>query len=451
MEAVKFYNLTDVDDLIASFLKDNMNSIRKHWQNKNNNDNLAYESFLAELNPKLKTACVTFINSNLDPSVLNSYLFPVILTIAKKDSMELVKKITVPICPAHKFLGIEHVVTGNKIYKCSLCEAELANADSAGWKLFSMFALHNQQGYKCLDCQRFIPQPLDSLREMVCPYFDCYFVGNISQLPKLKHPTVLKIVQQSSLDETIVGTTNLTRKDSLASGSVAQDQELELKEAENNNILLLKDIIESQSNSLYYSSSNATLIHYLKMYEAFGVLIDRQPKEMISYLINLHKNEGLQHKIFQEYISLLEKSLPFGFKKGGENYKITSLLDENLCLFDGISNFSAVVNEKKEIKNGTTEFYIGGRSSSYSKPYYMGKLLSILTMDGSSIMDDVVEYSFSKIKLRNTLPGTNVQISHLRIPPHYQMGGMNYLNKTRKKIVDKAYLTINGNKRPTKK
>lgn len=450
MEAVKFYNLADVDDLVESFLKDNSDSIRKHWQNKNNTDGLAYEAFLTELQPKLKTACVTFLNSNVDLSVLNSYLFPVILTAVKKDSMELVKKITVPICPAHKFLGIEHVVTGNKIFKCSLCEEQLATADSGKWKLFSMFALHNQQGYKCLDCERFIPQPLDSLREMVCPYFDCYFVGNIAQLPKLKHPTITKIVQQSSLDETLTGST-FTRKDSLISNNPIQDQELEIKEAENNNILLLKDIIESQSNSLYYSSSNATLIHYLKMYEAFGVLLDRQPKEMISYLINLHKNEGLQHKIFQEYISLLEKSLPFGFKKGGENYKIISLLDENLCLFDGISNFSTVVNEKKEIKNGTTEFYIGGRSSSYSKPYYMGKLLSLITNDGISIMDDVLEYSFSKIKLKNTLPGTKVQVSHLRIPPHYQMGGMNYLNKTRKKIVDKAYLTINGSKRPTKK
>lgn len=60
-------------------------------------------------------------------------------------------------------------------------------------------------------------------------------------------------------------------------------------------------------------------------------------------------------------------------------------------------------------------------------------------------MDRVVDYSFSKIKVRDIDPGTEVIVTHLRIPPHYQMGGMVYINRIKDKIVERAKNVLNKN------
>jgi hypothetical protein len=54
----------------------------------------------------------------------------------------------------------------------------------------------------------------------------------------------------------------------------------------------------------------------------------------------------------------------------------------------------------------------------------------------------VTEYTFSKIKVQDIVPGTEVIVTHLRVPPHYQMGGMVYVNRVRKKIIDRAKLLL---------
>jgi hypothetical protein len=63
--------------------------------------------------------------------------------------------------------------------------------------------------------------------------------------------------------------------------------------------------------------------------------------------------------------------------------------------------------------------------------------------NNESLLSNVTDYTFSKIKLKEVIPGTKVSVSHLRIPPHYQMGGMVYVNRIRKKIVDKSLILIN--------
>jgi hypothetical protein len=61
------------------------------------------------------------------------------------------------------------------------------------------------------------------------------------------------------------------------------------------------------------------------------------------------------------------------------------------------------------------------------------------------LLDKVTEYSFSKIKMKDIDPGTEVIVTHLRIPPHYQMGGMVYINRVRKKIIDRVHFLQNKN------
>jgi hypothetical protein len=97
------------------------------------------------------------------------------------------------------------------------------------------------------------------------------------------------------------------------------------------------------------------------------------------------------------------------------------------------------VNDKLEIKNNTKEFYIGGRKAVYTQPYYIGKLLNVIDKTTKkSLISNVSDYSFSKIRIKDIKPGTEVNVTHLRIPPHYQMGGMVYINRIRKRIVEKS-------------
>ena len=205
-----------------------------------------------------------------------------------------------------------------------------------------------------------------------------------------------------------------------------------------NQVKLLTEVIATQSNSLPYSSSSLTTKHKLLCYQAFNNLLQQSPQKMVDYLLHGSRSGGFQHKVFQEYIRLLEASLPLMFQKGKQLYQVASLLDNNLSLFTGVSSFEMMVPVNGVIKNGTTEMYIGGRKSSIVRPYYIGKLLDVVDMcTKQSLMSRVQEYSFSVIKT-DILSGTQVVVSHLRTPPHYQMGGMVYVNRVRAKIVEQA-------------
>jgi hypothetical protein len=247
--------------------------------------------------------------------------------------------------------------------------------------------------------------------EIICPYFDCLFVGKASDLKKMHHPTLQKnqIIEIEKNSNVTIQPTNNSK---------------------------IKEVIESQLNNLLYTNYNFTVKHKSLVYQAILNLLDKFPEQMSNYLMFQSRSGGFQHKIFQEYISLLEKSLPFVYKKNNKVFRINNLLDSNLCLFDGISVFECLVDNNM-VKNQTKEYYIGGRLAKHNKPYYIGKLLNIVDKSTKlSIMDNVTEYSFSKIKLRDIVPGTPVIVTHLRVPPHYQMGGMVYVNRIRKKIVD---------------
>src|SRR5271165_1080327 len=123
MEAIQTSQLSlhDVDLLVEEFLSNNKDSIQKNWSSNNKTNIVGYESFLVELRPLLKNSCITFINAGLEPSVLNSYLFPTVLTAARRLKSEDIKKVAMAICPAHQFLNVDEIVTGNKIYKCQKC------------------------------------------------------------------------------------------------------------------------------------------------------------------------------------------------------------------------------------------------------------------------------------------------------------------------------------------
>lgn len=195
--------------------------------------------------------------------------------------------------------------------------------------------------------------------------------------------------------------------------------------------LMLEDIMISNN----FTSCNYTINQKNLMIQSFIKILEEYPEEMCNYLLKDIRGKSLQNKIFKSYVKLLEKSLPIYFNKGKLKYKISSINDPDLNLFSNQESFQQIVNNKFKIKNNTSKIYIGGRKSSYVKPYYIGKLIDVIKLDtNTSLLSQVEDYTFSYIKMKNVKPGTKVEVIHLPVPPHYQMGPMVYLNRIKQEI-----------------
>jgi hypothetical protein len=433
------FNMMDVDNLVNKFLLDKQPGIVKLHNNWfKGTDQLSYRALVEELIDVLKTGCIAFINKNNHVEGLDTYLFYITNSFCKKRAILTVKKNTEYLCPGCLFLGKENHITLEKTLSCVECTIQLKKTTDLKWiTFFNTFKKHSKLGWRCSDCQRFIPKPLDGSDNVTCPYIDCCFIGEGSSLNKMNHPNSTSNIKHFSMNASKIQV-QYQEVDALS--------KIEIEEEFNNKLKLIKEVIDQQVNSAHWSSVNFTIKHKIFVYQAFKSILEKYPLEMVPYLLDNSRSGGFQHKIFQEYISILESNLPISLKKKKNIYNITSLLDENLSLFEGISTFKAIVTAKGEIKNNTQEFYIGGRKATYTKPYYIGKLLNVIIEDNKySILHQVKEYSFSKIKLKDVSPGTNVIVTHLRVPPHYQMGGMVYVNRVRKKIIDKVKILLNKN------
>ena len=439
-------NLMDVDSLVQRFLREREQGINSlHRIYFHNSDQLSLRALNEELTEELRTGCVTFLNKALPLDELGAYLFYIANAYCKKIAIPYVKKKTEYLCPGCVFLSKDGLLTHyNKVFQCSECESELkSTTDPKKACFFRVFHRHSKNGYHCPECDRFIPHPLDNSSNVSCPYFDCLFVGPVGNLKKMHHPTSQSNPEKLILDASQDGSSFL--KDSIVSQEANAHIQLEIEQDLRDKVKSLMEIIETQSNNVPYSSSDFTIRHKQYVYQAFGNLLKEFPVEMAGYLLSSSDSRvGFQHRVFQEYIKLLESSMPFFVTRHRKLHKVDHLLDETLCLFDGISVFEAVVNDKLSIKNGTKEFYIGGRKAAYTKPFYIGKLLNVIdSRKKTPLMHLVKEYSFSKIRMSDIEPGTPVTVTHLRVPPHYQMGGMVYVNRVRKKIADRAKTTIN--------
>jgi hypothetical protein len=439
MEAARALNLIDVDGMVEEFLTTHQSSIanmhRLYFQTGNQ---LSLHALTELLKGELRTGCVTYVNKGSPMDGLKSYLFYIANAMCRKLSSTNERKKSEYICPGCLFLGMATLISFDKNFRCDECHDQLKKAtDPKKIFFYKTFAIHNKKGYRCPDCNRFIPHPLENVSTVSCPYFDCMFVGNYQDLRVMHHTTSQTNPEKLVLDVTQDGARFF--KDNLVSDSVSALTSLEMKEELQRKIEVIQDVIDSQISHVAYSGSDFTIKHKQCVYQAFSLLLKRQPDEMVSYLLDGSRSGGFQHKAFQEYIRLLEESMPFFIKKGNKRYRIDNLLSEHLSIFSGISVFSGTVTDRLDIKNGTTEYYIGGRKGSYTEPYFIGKLLSVLqTETKEPLLHLVKEYSFSRIKFRDITPGTPVTITHLRIPPHYQMGGMVYVNRVRKKIVERA-------------
>lgn len=429
------FNLIDVENLVNKFLLDRQPGlVTLHKIYFKNNNQVSYRAFVEELFEELKDGCITFINKNNGVDGLESYLFYIANAFCKKQSISIpdAKKHKEYICPGCLALGKQSLLNEESSLTCTDCYDSYKKATEPKWLgFFGLFKKHSKIGFRCTDCDRFIPQPLSKSTNITCPYIDCFFVGSSDDLKKMTHPTSESKIKHVSIANLV----QIADDEADVVTKIEIQQELDFK------LKLLKEVIDQQCSAIHWNSFSFTVKHKVYVYQAFKNLLDKFPIEMTAYLLDASRSGGFQNKLFQEYISILESNLPIPYKKNKQIKSIQSLLDPELSLFDGISTFDATITSKGDIKNNTQEMYIGGRKAAHVKPFYIGKLLNVvLTETKEPIMHLVKSYSFSRIKLSEMPKSLNVTVTHLRVPPHYQMGGMVYINRIRKKIIDKVNL-----------
>lgn len=400
-------------------------------------------------------SCLTRLSKNIREDVLSS------------------KKTSVPVCPACKsFNQREYLVYDGKMLRCEFCLKEQDSIedriksvtdDLEKNKLYSelrlrqIFAMHSRAGYRCPDCNRFIPKSFVSGNIVSCPYdYNCEWFGDAEDLEKMIHPMGITGKEILVLDENVkIGndSSELTIKDTIASADITPQDHIEFLEKCNKELNVLREVIETQSKRLNLEPEHRVIKKKL-MYQAFSNMLDKNPHDMITYLVHQHHSveSPIQARIFQEFIYLVENSLPIQIMYNGSLVDIYTIQDPRLDLFLGLSEFSANVRADLTIPNNTLESYIGGRKSKDFGPCFIGQLVDIISVENNqSILDLVDFYTFSKIKMQEDVPvGLKVHVKHFRIPSHYEMNGLVYLQRIRRKVVDSVYFRLHKKRRKIK-
>ncbi len=458
-----------------------------YWAKKveNNFDNiseLAIKAFTEEIKQRLINSLNTFIIKkkhwkNKEYNI-NTYLLSTIKNFAKEKSWlnDCIKKTNILICPACRINNQKiFLIPEDGLWRCPTCtenkeqlisdrsvdENSIARAQSR-YRLYNTFALHSRKGYKCPDCDRFIPDSSVGKYGITCPYENCSYSGDPKQLKVIHHPSTVSNKKNLSLNNAgpvntgidSAYTSKYTYQDRLIDKDHLTDTTILVNDSFEKDYKILIDVINDQIDSIIRSGLENTKVKKLLMYKAYKNLIDSSPDEMIAYLVHLKNNHDfpIQFKIFQEYVRLIENYLPFSIKKNGKDINILSLTDPNLALFSGKSEFKAVVDDNHIIPNNTEEIYVGKRKFKNYGPCFIGRLIDVIDdTTNTSIKDHVIEYNFVQIILDNYIKvNTPVIVKHFRMPSHYEMGSLVPLQRIRRQIVDSVYFRMNNKKRPLK-
>lgn len=390
---------------------------------------------------------------------------------ALKADVSCSKRITVPICPACKLYGNkEFLIYENKKLRCNECCNEISRLEKQieisdvykdkleeKLRLRKIFALHSRKGFRCPECERFIPESYIAQYGVSCVYNDCLFFGTINELESVRHPSGLRYESFIYLDSPLSkdneksGATLIDKYVSEQSEAFASINVKEQYELEYNTLI---DVINLQIERINRTEKPNKAKLKLLMYQAFINMIDSDTEDMVSYLARgKHFSEHpIQSRIFQEFIRLVENNLPLTVIRAGVEYEAYTLRDPVLNLFLGVSEFESVVKANGLIPNMTVETYSGGRQMKDFGRCFIGKLLDVVDIkSGISLNDKVLGYTFVDIRVDTCVPeGTEVKVNHLRIPSHYEMLGMVSLQRIRRKIVDSVYLKLYGKKRMIK-
>lgn len=435
---------------------------------------LAVAAFKESAKEELRTALSTFLfkkehwrnGRDLDP-----YLRLCLNRFAQRRSWETnsAKIKSAPVCPFCRESGRKEILHQESgMLRCSHCtesvdriydDIKAGKADTfmqCRYNAHAKFALHSKKGYRCLDCSRFIPESLTHNGKVTCPYDDCIFSCTEANMDACAHPTVTfsdrstqsigKLPTRSSFNDS-------KRKyvSALTDTSVSADVYYDVKSQFENELKVLTTVICEQYERVKRMNSKSTSIQKCLMYKAYQKMLNQYPIEMVAYLVYRDQKSDfpVQARIFQTYAKLIEDFMPFTITKRGEEIDIVDLTSPDLALFNGVSEFETEIRKNNTIPNKTKEEYIGGRSYKNYGPCFFGKIIDITDLNtGKSIKNEMAEYSFSQIKMNNSVKvGTPVKVTHFRILSHYEMDSLVFLQRVRRDIVDSVYFRLNNEKR----
>lgn len=419
-------------------------------------DELARNAFTEQAKEKLKEACVCYFikykhwekRDNVEPYLVTT-LNRLSNNIYYQNNMA--QKTTTPVCPGCKASGRkEFLHPQDGMLKCSSCFEEYERTQS---KQAKAFALHSKKGVRCPDCYGFIPLSEKSQFGISCPYEDCFFFGKIENLSSMIHPVGIGSRGLASLDAEITGSkgdSTATLKDFIAEDDIPADVHVYVRERTDKELNILKSVISDQMAQIKRNNNDYTKIKKTLMYQAYLEMLEAYPEDMIAYLVHEKKSAEfpIQARIFQRFAKLVRNYLPFSLIKKDKTIDIVDVLDPELGLFEGISEYEAVVNDKNVVPNMTKEVYVGGREYKNYGSCFIGELIDIQNESGLSLVGEVTEYSFAAIQMSNKVePGTKVKVKHYRILPHYEINSLVFLQRIRKAIVEKVHLRLNKKKR----
>lgn len=379
-----------------------------------------------------------------------------------KKSYNCMSSISMPICPACKSLGCrEFLIHESRMLRCPCCTREIYRLEDSKrtireeyeLNIRRVFSLHSSKGYKCPDCGGFIPESVINNQTASCPYDNCTWFGDKSNLIIMNHPIGSNSGFLISLNAPV--NNSFTKEEgsemqSLIDGNeincdlrIAQSQKYEKE------LKITKEVLKIQKSRLEDTNKVKGFKKQL-MYQAFEDLLEEDPASMISYLIH-GKSIGerpIQSQIFQKYIWLIENKLPLELIGKNGKVEFLSLLDPELELFLGISEYNAFVRESGIVPNNTHEVFVGAKCNG---PCFIGYLCDVLDKNNKSLLSEVEYYTFSNLKMKSTIPQeTMLKIIHFRMPPHYEMFSLVLLQRTKTKIINSIYKRLNGETRQAK-
>src|SRR5690606_8350685 len=349
-----------------------------------------------------------------------------------RTNIDFVKRVSVPVCPACKTLGDkEFLVHEGKLMRCPTCTKEHERLDALSvrtqreeyeYRLRKVFSLHSRKGHRCPDCERFIPESFLRGGRVSCPYDNCSWFGIESELEPMVHPlaqssglTVSMNMQISKGSDWSGSGTEVG--DLFDSNEINPDIRLEQAEKYYQELKIAKATLATQRERLGRQPMAKIFKKYL-MYKSFEILLEQDPAGMINYLIHAKSlgERPIQSLIFQKYVQLIENRLPLEVYGEDGKTEVYSLLDPNLNLFLGQSEYQAHVRESGFVSNNTREVFSGAKCNG---PCFIGYLCDVTDKNGKSLLSEVEYYTFSSIKMSPKVPSnTLVNVIHFRIPPH---------------------------------
>lgn len=422
IEQIEKMDSEEINIITLEFINNHEFELNKIYKaiygNQSYNNPIARKAFYEQAKVKIKEALLNY--SRLGKTApIESYIFGALsnlkTVLSKQESLSEYHSVAIcPLCRNNNIRSYMSELDYNTLV-CPECSKLAESSD-----LHNKFHKHSKAGYRCQECFEFIPKSMTN-SHVSCPYDGCFYVVPIDMAEKMPHPYANVRMANKMTDDSYIS--------SLNSGYTSPESDF--MNMENAAFLFkkLKRAVDKHRNSVKKGSLETIKPQKLFILDAFDNLIDSHPNEMAMYLSKERSYpDSFIHTVFMNYVNVVELALPCEIN----NELVLSLLDPKLKLFRCKSVYTEKIIDGF-VKNSTKETYIGGRNHKFYGPNFIGKLLDIKHND-ISIMDHVTKFGFNGIHI-NGFEGETVEVEHLSLLPHYDLGPFVHIKNVRTAII----------------